>query len=363
MENNIKVGDKVRYLNAVGGGVVRGFRGKDIVLVEEEDGFETPVLKREVVVVKETNQYNFPIEERVKHEDEVPVSNKVQVVEDTEEEEFKEPEYTWNERNETEEGEKLSLYLAFVPENIKQLQTSNLDLYLVNDSNYYLSFSIFNGNGKVELRAQNSIEPQTKLFIESIDRQELNDIQNLRFQAVAYKKIPFDPKPVVDVPLTLDLVKFYKLHSFVENDFFDEDAMLVTLIKNDILDFAQLIDPAVLQKAIAEKKHSEQHRHPQIKKDKKIEIEEIDLHSQELLDTTAGMSRRDILTYQLEIFEKKIGENLRFKGKRIVFIHGKGEGVLRAEIEKLLKRKYPRCEYQDASFQKYGYGATMVIIH
>ena len=51
MMSNIKVGDKVRFLNSTGGGVVRSFKGKDQVLVEDEDGFEVPVLIRECVVV------------------------------------------------------------------------------------------------------------------------------------------------------------------------------------------------------------------------------------------------------------------------------------------------------------------------
>ena len=29
----MKIGDKVRFLNEIGGGIVTGFRGKDIVLV------------------------------------------------------------------------------------------------------------------------------------------------------------------------------------------------------------------------------------------------------------------------------------------------------------------------------------------
>ena len=52
-----------------------------------------------------------------------------------------------------------------------------------------------------------------------------------------------------------------------------------------------------------------------------------------------------------------------FALRKIVFIHGKGEGVLRAEIEKQLKSRYRHCEYQDASFQQYGFGATQVTIH
>ena len=54
--SNIKVGDKVRFLNTTGGGIVRGFKGKDQVLVEDEDGFDIPALIRECVVVGGENE-------------------------------------------------------------------------------------------------------------------------------------------------------------------------------------------------------------------------------------------------------------------------------------------------------------------
>ena len=39
----MKIGDKVRFLSEVGGGVVTGFQGKDMVLVEDADGFDIPI--------------------------------------------------------------------------------------------------------------------------------------------------------------------------------------------------------------------------------------------------------------------------------------------------------------------------------
>ena len=54
----LKIGDKVRFLNDVGGGTISGFQGKDIVLVADEDGFEIPTLASEVVAV-ETDDYNI----------------------------------------------------------------------------------------------------------------------------------------------------------------------------------------------------------------------------------------------------------------------------------------------------------------
>ena len=54
----MKIGDKVRFLSEVGGGIVSGFQGKDIVLVQDEDGFDIPMPMRECVVI-ETDDYNI----------------------------------------------------------------------------------------------------------------------------------------------------------------------------------------------------------------------------------------------------------------------------------------------------------------
>ncbi len=53
----MKIGDKVRFLSEVGGGIVTGFQGKDFVLVEDADGFDIPMPIRECVVI-ETDDYS-----------------------------------------------------------------------------------------------------------------------------------------------------------------------------------------------------------------------------------------------------------------------------------------------------------------
>lgn len=88
----------------------------------------------------------------------------------------------------------------------------------------------------------------------------------------------------------------------------------------------------------------------------------VDLHASALLDTTAGLSASDILNYQLDKFRKVLAENADKKGKRIVFIHGKGEGVLRRALINDLSYRHKTYTWQDASFQEYGYGATQVTI-
>ena len=90
---------------------------------------------------------------------------------------------------------------------------------------------------------------------------------------------------------------------------------------------------------------------------------EIDLHAQELLDDTRGLSNSEILNYQLDRFREVMNQYRQKREQRIVFIHGKGDGVLRKALLDELRRKYPTCKAQDASFQEYGFGATLVTIH
>ena len=69
-----------------------------------------------------------------------------------------------------------------------------------------------------------------------------------------------------------------------------------------------------------------------------------------------------MLNYQLDVFRKTMDEYRGKKNQRLVFIHGKGEGVLRNALLKELKSKYGSCFSQDASFREYGFGALLVII-
>lgn len=86
------------------------------------------------------------------------------------------------------------------------------------------------------------------------------------------------------------------------------------------------------------------------------------MHAHELLDTMVGLEPRDILEYQIKVFRDTMNAHLKKHGCHIVFIHGKGEGVLRNALLKELRTHYKQCRVQDASFREYGYGATMVTI-
>jgi DNA-nicking Smr family endonuclease len=87
---------------------------------------------------------------------------------------------------------------------------------------------------------------------------------------------------------------------------------------------------------------------------------EVDLHIHELLDNYERMTNGEIVTIQMEHFERMLAIAEKKKVKKVIFIHGVGQGVLRAEIRSFIKSYYPQCEFLDGNYQKYGHGATEV---
>jgi len=89
---------------------------------------------------------------------------------------------------------------------------------------------------------------------------------------------------------------------------------------------------------------------------------EVDLHIHNLVDRTSHLSNYEMLNIQLEHCRRKIEFAVEKRIKRIVFIHGVGQGVLKAELHTLFRR-YDQIEFYDADYQKYGLGATEIYIY
>ena len=214
-------------------------------------------------------------------------------------------------------------------------------------------------------RSHGLIEPNTKLLLEEFEKSELNDRERVAVQLVAFKdNSSFAMKPAANVEIRIDTVKFYKLHTFQPTDFFDTPALVYDVVRNDAPARQLYVAAEDLQDALMQKKATDGPSRPRtiVKRGGKNEIIEIDLHIGELLDDTRGMSNSEILNYQLDKFREVMEQYRNKREQRIVFIHGKGDGVLRKALLDELKRKYPTCKTQDASFQEYGFGATMVTV-
>lgn len=348
--------DIVRFLNDVGGGRVTRVEG-NMAYVEDEDGFETPALMRECVVVGHASAAHKETPAPVVEAAPMPTAAAIHA----------EPE---PDIEETPEGEKLNVVLAYEPRDIKAPTTSEIDTYIVNDSNYYLAFSYMTrsaGDSDWTLRYAGTVEPNIQLLLGELDRADLPDMDRVMVQWIAYKQgKPFAAKQPVSVEYKLDTTKFFKLHCYRENEYFDTPVIAVDLVRDDVTQRQQTVDAKALADAMNAKKAADRQRRPVQKKRAKARLQDgivvVDLHIQELIDNTRGLSNADMLNLQVDEFRRVMDANLRNKGMKIVFIHGKGEGVLRKALMKELNHRYKGHDVQDASFSEYGFGATQVTI-
>lgn len=343
-----KVGDTVRFLNSTGGGRIVRIEG-NIAHVEDQDGFEVPALLRECVVVMEASamkQPDVPVSEPAKKKAEEPELPKV----------------------ETAGGDKLNVVMAFEATNLKSLSNSEFDAVLVNDSNYFLNFT-FATRSEIDsqwtLRRAGTVEPNIVLTLCSLASSELNTIDRTLIQFTAYKEDKaYDFKAPVSVETKIDNTKFFKLHCFKNNPYFDAPVIAIDIVKDDNTATVIPINAADIQKALKEKHDISPAPRKASKTSRKTvnDIIEVDLHINELVDNTNGLSRADMLNRQIDEFRRVMDANLRNHGQKIVFIHGKGEGVLRQALLKELTHRYKGHDVSDASFREYGFGATQVVI-
>ena len=120
--------------------------------------------------------------------------------------------------------------------------------------------------------------------------------------------------------------------------------------------------PNDLPKVLSEKKETKFNASKRIKpKERNLPPMEVDLHIHQLVPKSKGLSNHEILNIQMDTAKRQLEFAIKKKIQRIVFIHGIGEGVLRAELEYLF-RQHGNLQFNDADFQKYGQGATEVYI-
>ncbi len=354
-----KVGDIVRFLNSVGGGVVTRIEGN--IAYVDDDGFETPMLLRECVVVGQA-----PVEEKPKAAPSFRASTPTPAPARQPE---PEPEPVAVE--ETPEGEKLNVVLAYEPSDIKQLSSTTFNTYLVNDSNYFLYFSYLTRADGAEgwvTRYAGVVEPNIQIWLEEFEGSQLAQMDRVAVQLIAMKQgKEFALKSPVSVEMKLDTRKFFKLHCFNTGVYFEEPVIALDIVRDDRAVKPASVDAVSIEQGIKEKKAIDRRRPVRPLRAKKADVRrgdviEVDLHIHELVDNTAGLSPADMLNLQVDEFRRVMDANLRNKGQKIVFIHGKGEGVLRQAILKELNHRYKGHDVQDASFREYGFGATQVTI-
>lgn len=380
-----KIGDTVRFLNSVGGGKIT--RIEDKIAYVDDGGFETPVLLKEIVVVlpagheadqqgarKMFDQKAYDAGRRVPAS-EPAVEKEVAVAAPVKELPVEE----------TPHGDTLNIALAFEPTDVRQLDKSSFGAVLVNDSNYFLEFTFLrrsDGERGWTVVFTGTVAPNELIDLVALRHEDLPAYEKVALQCVAYKKDrPFTLQAPVSVSRKLDLTKFHKFHCFRPGVYFDTPVLEVPIVTDGVAARPLEVNVSEIKEAMAggvpskdvaaelsrkykvDKGRGNKKPEPAANPHKVLPLIEVDLHIGELTDTLAGMEPKDMLEMQLSAVRRHMRENSARIGQKLVFIHGKGEGVLRKAVLELLRKEFPKAELQDASFREYGFGATLVTIH
>ncbi len=328
---SIRIGDKVRFLNEAGEGIVTSFKDKNTALVEISDGFEIPYaikylvqVQTELILKKESED----IEEEFGH------------------------------------NRKDAVFFVLEPDHELDILMSEYSFYLFNASNFNVlyTYSTKDGNNFQTLK-QGELGSYQKLLLKKIRKQHLTEYAYHKIEMLFFKKSHYVAQlPVAEVIHINETI--LRRNGFVPNDSFKFPVYAITLKDNF---FENNITKQTLTDYDLEKLRSlrefEASGKTFVKSKPKAPVyeREIDLHIEELIDSHKGMTNAEIIQLQLRKFQKELEAAISNNLQKIIFIHGVGNGRLKQEIH-LILQGYDEVTFQDGSYKKYGYGATEVLI-
>lgn len=349
---NLKPGDRVIFLNEKGGGVITRIVSPEVVHVAIADGFEIPyavkdLLKEGAADPQQRGASIFSRQQEPEEEDFTPL--------------YSVP----NDSHQIAGG----VYLAMIPENQDKPLEQALDFFLVNHSPYQVLFSLYlNRSGAYHGLEYGFVDPDSRLLLQKVERTDIEQWANGMIQVIFFKEGKADPIPAGSATLNFRPVKIYKEESFGYQTLLRKKALMVEGVLIDKLLNKEAEEQVTeqnikfLQEKIATGRPAEQKKKTESFLDKhKVDdkIAEVDLHIGELVENFANLSNADMLNIQMEYVKKCMDQAMSERLSKIIFIHGVGNGTLKNEILRLLRRT-SGVEYYDAPYARYGLGATEV---
>jgi hypothetical protein len=354
MAGKFKNGDRVRFLNDIGGGSVSHINDNGTVVVQTDDGFEIPVSAKELIL-----DGNFSVPEQDEPVAAVPAKKAVPEMEKPVE--AASPDDTVKLPTNVGADVPLNLLLGFIPEETGPVFSSSIACYLINDSPcaaYYALGSSERGN--LYHVSSGLIEPETKNLITIFNQTALSKISAFHLQVLWLSRGKYYRKAPVDMLIDIHPVNFSKDSYYHDNDFFNEKAVLFLISGEEEL-INPMGDPDVPDSVKTLKAEADTSPAAQVKKrEPASDTLEVDLHMDELDMQRSQITLPGILSLQMSKFHEALEQALSKKCRKLVIIHGVGQGTLKMQIRKELQEKYPTFLFQDASFREYGFGATMV---
>ncbi len=327
----LRIGDKVSFLDEVGEGIITRFKDKETVFVEMTDGFEIPYLTKQLVAIHTELILNPEVENMVL---------------------------------ETETVLSDSVYFIIEPDHDMPLLVSDYKLYLFNSSSYNMSFTYsVKDEAHFQTLKHGELGAYQKIFLKQVKKNffaeyAYHKVESLFFKNSHYKsqlplaEIIFINERIISQASLIEHHEFkHKVYAFIlKDDFLDKEVVMQNLNHEDLTRLKSIKEfKQPIKKSVA-------------KQQLKDLTKEIDLHIEELVDSYSNLTNSQILNIQLERFEKELDYCIQNGFKKLIVIHGVGNGKLKSEITTILKGT-DNINFYDGSYKNYGYGATEIIIY
>ena len=349
-----KIGDKVIFLNESGGGTVLAIIDQRLVNIETDDGFEMPVLSADLILDSRFQTQNEPL-----FAPSFPGVSEKPTAEEETVEEFISDINPWGNIKEAK-----GIYLAFEPHEQQWVLTGEIDVILINHTSNEILYSLFmQRNGQIEGIDYSSVPTNSKIVLDTISRDEIEDWTKGVLQVLLFNDSPDKIYLPVHAVIDIKVNRFFKEGSFLTNTLLQGKALIVTIATMSELQastdtelerkFGTKIKAEITQ-TVKEKQLIDKH---------KTGMDEavVDLHIAEVIDNIAGLSSSDMFNIQLNYFRKTLESAIKNEYRKITFIHGVGNGVLKNAIIQEMEN-YEVLENRMASISKFGVGAVDVMI-
>jgi hypothetical protein len=339
-------GDKVSFVNEKQDGVVKQIKANGIVIVEIEEGFTLEVSSNELVKIKEHGAFSRSgsTSQPAPPEKVVPVTpDLVKLLQLSEE-----------------------VSLVAVPESGKVL-SGTITYFLCNNSSLEMLFTFsFRTNRMLNGKKKGVLSPGETLELTTVSHQELMEVEQLIVEAILYKEGSHKAYPRIYKEMQVELPGIQQTYPKIITPYsFAIARSLHSFEELPEPDFQDLFDKYKTDQQPTPISKGHQSGTPKNRTDTTLKDfglspvqQEVDLHIEELLEDTQGMSSSEMITLQLKHFQKELDKAIMSRSSKIVFIHGIGNGKLKNAIRHELRSM--NISYRDASFEKYGTGATEV---
>lgn len=310
-----KLGDFVRFVDERIEGYITRIIDEETVAVTDQDDFEIPVRISQITWVHG-------------HEP----KDRVAAVAD-------------NQSENTETFQQTGIYLAVATD---ERTSSVVHFHLLNQSSFELLGTLkTEKDNKYKGEYAGQLGPQAITTVYSASLAELDKWPEFHIQLLLYTKADLKPS------LPLFISRKFRAKDFAGAKkpipFIKNTGWLIRLDEPEMVIDAQKLKES-FHKPAEEKKLIENPG------------KEIDLHIEKLRDDYQFLNSSEILDIQLSYFKRSLEAAIVHKLDSVIFIHGTGNGVLKNEIHKIIS-KHPQVKtFMDARKEKFGYGATQVVL-